>query len=74
MTLMYLCKTFEGLSVQVPLDNRSARFFIGLTQASMFPGVRFCLIAFWATNEHAQVVFYLSELYRRRDVVLRNCA
>jgi len=47
MTLMCLCNTFRGLI--------AARFFLGLTESGLFPGV----------------TFYLSLWYRRQDVALR---
>ncbi|KAF9050299.1 phthalate transporter [Panaeolus papilionaceus] len=47
MTLMCLCNSYEGLI--------AARFFLGLTEAGLFPGI----------------TFYLSLWYRRRDAAQR---
>jgi len=47
MTLMSLCHTFKGLI--------AARFFLGLTESGLFPGI----------------TFYLSLWYRRQDVAFR---
>ncbi|KAF8665191.1 hypothetical protein AX14_006624, partial [Amanita brunnescens Koide BX004] len=45
MTLMCLCKTFEGLLV--------ARIFLGLTEAGLFPGVLFYLSQWYRRRDVA---------------------
>ncbi|KAF6740917.1 phthalate transporter [Ephemerocybe angulata] len=46
MTLMCLCKTFQGLIV--------ARVFLGLTEAGLFPGITFYLSRWYRKQDAAQ--------------------
>lgn len=46
MTLMCLCKSFEGLI--------AARVFLGLTEAGLFPGITFYLSLWYRRRDAAQ--------------------
>ena len=83
MTLMCLCKTYDGLIMFVYAFRlflspdefiHSARVFLGLTESGLFPGVSiaqsFAIRCFWRFMVY-QVTFYLSLWYRRQDVAKR---
>ena len=80
-TLMSLCKTFEALLMfVVPFRNLyrwcanasfSARIFLGFVEAGLDPGVRVSHCVTLGLHWHAQIIFYLSLWYRRKDLALR---
>lgn len=55
----------------ITTGSSSARFFLGLTESGLFPGVSLIALTFFGYDWHAQITFYLSLWYRRRDVAFR---